>query len=215
MATQVITKIPYINPSGRYRPYFEIVLSNPGKSTTTNKTFALVDSGADHISVPYSIGKQLQLDPPTKDEQIKSLSGVSGSITYLERTCDIYLADLKKSEMYKFSESVWWIHPDREILDSLDKILQEFNILLELGDKSKNNSAEVQKYIEEKQLDLGLIYSQIIRFYEGEVLLGRTFFDNFDFIQFFHRDRNNEEKCFFNFQLSKLKKAQIFPLKSV
>ena len=44
------------------------------------------------------------------------------------------------------------------------------------------------------------------------ILLGRPFFDNFDFIQFCHKNRYREDKCFFNYKVAKGKAIDILPI---
>ena len=47
---------------------------------------------------------------------------------------------------------------------------------------------------------------------ETGVLLGRPFFDNFDFIQFIHQDRNREDKCYFNYKVAKGRAIKIMQI---
>jgi len=211
MANPNVIRVPYINPSGRFRPYLEIIFSNLKKQAFSSKTIGLVDSGADQISIPYSLGKQLQLEPPTKEEKIKYLNGISGKISYLERSCEIYLVDTPNFRFYKFDEPVMWIHPDREIHAHLDSLMSRYNEITKMKNEQAIPNTPLAKSLEDLLLQIGAEYSQVIKFYEGEVLLGRAFFDNFEFIQFFHRDRNNESKCFFNYKLSQIKKTHIIP----
>lgn len=213
MINQRVVKVPYINPSARYRPYMEIVFGNSKTSTVSSQTLGLVDSGADQISIPYSLGKQLQLDPPAENEEIKYLGGVSGSISYLERTCQLFLVDRASSNLYRFEEPVLWLHPDRKVLEQLAQLETQNSQLLKIKNEQTVPNSNLEKYFEENIQQLGQQSIELLKFYESEVLLGRTFFDNFEFIQFFHRDRNKEEECFFNYRLSKTKIGQVIPLK--
>lgn len=213
MAKQSVIRVPYINPSARYRPYLEIVFNNPKTQTLSFRNLGLVDSGADQISIPYSLGKQLQLEPPADGEEIKYLGGVSGSVSYLERTCEIYIIDVTSSKLYKFEEPVLWLHPDRKVLDQLTALSTENDNLLKIKNEQTVPNTDLAKYFENSIQQIGEKSVELLKFYESEVLLGRTFFDNFEFIQFFHRDRMKEEKCFFNYKLSQNKKFETIPLK--
>lgn len=211
MTNNTRVRVPYINPSARYRPYLEIIFSNSKTQTVSSTTLGLVDSGADQISIPYSLGKQLQLEPPANLGEIKYLGGVSGSISYVERTCEIYLVDRAGSNMYEFKEPVLWLHPDLKVLEQLAALETQNNELLKFKKQAVPNT-DLEKYFDDSIQQVGQKSIELLKFYESEILLGRTFFDNFDFIQFFHRDRNKEDKCFFDYVLSSRKKAQVISI---
>lgn len=196
------TRVPYLDLFGKYRPYLEIFLvNNNPKPNISNKTLALIDSGADYSVIPYSLGKLIKLSPITSSDKIMTGKGVSGSTSLLERKCIIYLFNKKENKLYGINETVYWAHPDVETLKVLEDLRNRY---YEMKDYELNQcqlKTKLAKYFQEEQKKILVQYTEIENFFETEVLLGRPFFDNFDFIQFFHRDRAREEKCFLTYVL--------------
>ena len=56
-----------------------------------------------------------------------------------------------------------------------------------------------EKEVDDKKEQIRIINENL----EGEIIMGRPFFDNFDFIQFNHTDREKEESCFFTYKVKK------------
>lgn len=211
MSNPHIVKVPYINPNAnsRYRPYLELQFSNPKSKIISTKTLALVDSGADHTIIPFALGVNLDLPAPSPDDsEIKYLSGVVGGTSYVERECEIYIIDSQKAREFKFNETVWWIHPNKEKIKQLYELRKQYKSLSDL----KTLRPELSNTLDPSITSLELNYKRLLDNYQTDVLIGRPFFDNFDFIQFVHKDRNKEEKCFFVYKLSSKKSIEIIPL---
>jgi|GEM_PF-2584907 len=170
----------------------------------------MVDSGADHTVIPFSIGSLIGLEPPTQTEILQSVTGVGGNITCIERPCCICLANRKKGNVYYFKETVTWLYPDiptqEKLQDLLNKLkkLEEWKLQCVPGELQNN----VIEQIEESKTQI----NNILNKFEVNVLLGRPFFDNFNYIQFFHRDRNREDQCFLTYMVNNTKPARIIPI---
>ena len=119
----MFARVPYLNLSGKHRPYLEVVFFNPNKATLSPKFFGLLDSGADCSVIPYSLGVLLQLDNPTEKE-FSQASGVAGRLSYIERKCHIGIFNKPTNEVFTFNDEVYWAHPDMETQAKL-KMLQE------------------------------------------------------------------------------------------
>lgn len=193
-------KVPYTEIEGRHRPYLEVVFYNGAMQKNSSKTFGMIDSGADHTVIPYSIGSSIGLAVPTSAERIASASGVGGNVSYVERVCSIYIANRVQGEIYEFSETVWWVYPDAETQKKRNVLAKNYANLKKFSDiagGSIKSKARIKKQMNQAIDD----WMEIGRSLETNVLLGRPFFDNFEFIQFCHKDRNEEDKCFFVYKV--------------
>jgi hypothetical protein len=193
-----------LGTKGRYRPYLEVVFSNKIINQDSQKTFAMVDSGADHTVIPYSVGMLIGLEKPTEREKLNSVNGVGGSLSYIERKCRIYVINKLKNKIYGFDETVWWIYPDTETQQKQQELTKTLQLWLHYQEETPLNTdirSAIDQEIKNTTDNLRIINSKL----EIEVLLGRPFFDNFDFIQFVHRDRSKEERCYFNYNVSEKK----------
>lgn len=204
-------RVPYTDIGGRHRPYLEVVFSDETRGKHSNKTFAMVDSGADHTVIPYSLGSAIGLAAPTEAEQLANVSGVGGNLSYIERKCHIYLANRATNKVYVFKETVWWIHPDAATLAQQQQLIQTFGSFANLQTQTIP-STELHVHFENEKLRVIGELTKISNRLETSVLLGRPFFDNFEFIQFFHRDRSREDKASFNYKVANKKPVEIVPL---
>ena len=113
--------------------------------------------------------------------------------------------------MYILNETVWWIYPDAIMQAEQKKLAQSYAEFSSLQAQSVPNTNLHHHFEGQKQQviqDLVKISNRL----ETGVLLGRPFFDNFEFIQFCHKDRNREDRCFFNYKVAQGKPAKILPL---
>lgn len=98
----MLKRVAYTNIGGVYRPYLETIFGNP----VTQKSFfslALVDSGADSILLPLSLGLNIGLSL-TSDDKVNLASGVGGAVTFVERECDIVLTNSESSKLFIFHQ---------------------------------------------------------------------------------------------------------------
>ncbi len=193
-------RLPYTEINGKHRPYMEVLFCNPLIDANSSKTFALVDSGADHTLIPYSIGSYIGLPVPTAEEELSSVNGVGGDVSYISRDLQIYLANRSKNKIYVFNETVWWLYPNKEMETELKDLEKEYKECENLQSQSIEGS-DLHSHFENQKTIMSNSYSEIMKRLEGEVLLGRPFFNNFEFIQFFHKDREQEDRCFFNYKV--------------
>ncbi len=198
-----VASIPYtqVPPSSGFKPYLEIVYFY--NNSFSPKTFGLMDSGADVNVLPYSVGKSINLPDKTEIEEIeelKQLSGVGGGVSILERKCKVFIFNDGKA--HGFEELVWWVYPDQQLIDAQNKLVGEIAMLR----KHKSETVvgtDLEKYFE---LEISGRVQQIISMnnvLEPGILLGRPFFNNFNFVQFCQRDKAEEEKCVFNYEIRK------------
>jgi hypothetical protein len=205
---KMISKVPYISVGNRFRPYLEITFVNEAK---TNKTLALVDSGADHTVIPYSIGIALGLELPRKDEKLIDVQGVGGSLKYVERKCKIHLPNMLKKEIYVFDETVWWIYPDEATQEHQQKLVKEIVDHIKLQDQAKE-STDLHAYFGLKVSETLENLKRLNNTLETGVLIGRPFFNNFEHIQFCHKDREKEDKCFFVYKVDEKKLIEVLEM---
>ncbi|MEW6617370.1 MAG: hypothetical protein AB1333_03040 [Patescibacteria group bacterium] len=171
----------------------------------------MVDSGADHTVIPFSIGAFIGLTEPTQEEKLANVSGVGGNLSYIERKCRIYVANRMRNKTYGFDETVWWIYPDADTQkqqESLAKTLQELQVL----QAQSYPGSDLFNHFENQKKQTIDNFIAIANKLETGVLLGRPFFDNFDFIQFFHKDRSREDRCFFNYKVANNKAVEVLPI---
>ena len=208
----MVSKLPYTKFDGRYRPYLTTIFRYDKKVSPV--TFALVDSGADFTVIPYSIGRHIGLPEPSSAEKTQNASGVGGNISYLERNCDVCIADWTSNQVYVFKEKVYWVYPDADTQSKLVGLLSDYKEYENLKNQCIVGS-NLEKYFND-QMDQtkGLIVSMNNKFETG-VLIGRPFFNNFEYIQFCQKDRDEENKCFFNYKVLDKKLIKIIPLQSV
>ncbi|MBI2047917.1 MAG: hypothetical protein HYT27_02145 [Parcubacteria group bacterium] len=210
----MICKVPYTELGGRYRPYLEVVFSNLALLKSSSRTLGMVDSGADHTVIPFSIGRAIGLADPTEPEKLASVSGVGGDLSYIERPCRIYVADRKQNVVYGFNETVWWIYPDPETQKQQDIFVKQYQELRSFREQSIPGTKlhlHFEKQMQQTINELKKIGNRL----ETDVLLGRPFFDNFYFIQFCHKDRNRENLCFFNYKIIPGKMFETLPIMQV
>lgn len=173
-----------------YRPYLKVFFNNP-VAKLTNARLALVDSGADTTLMPYSLGVKIGLQPAS-DTELKLSSGVVGSFLNVERDCEIALLGSENKSFFVFESNVSWAHPtEREVkaLTSLYKLYRNIT-----KDKAQDQSF---KYVRDLILD-------IQGKYETNVLLGRNFFKNFDFLQFVEKSRGDASKFIYKVKETKV-----------
>ncbi|OGD63030.1 hypothetical protein A2160_05290 [Candidatus Beckwithbacteria bacterium RBG_13_42_9] len=199
-----LCRVPYISLDNKhYRPSLEVIFHFNKVSTPI--TFGLVDSGADHIVIPYSLGSRIGLPSPTNQEQLLSASGVGGSVNYVEKQCTVFLINKPNKLMYGFKETVWWIYPNKALLKQMSDLMARHQRLKKYQDQCKPNT-ELGGYFKN---EMNTVFHELVslnnKLEEAGVLLGRPFFNNFRFIQFFQKDRGVEKTCFFNYQINKKK----------
>jgi len=208
----MLAKVFYTNIGGKHRPYLEVFFVNSKIGKTSSKTFAMVDSGADHTIIPYSIGNSIAFEKPTEEEKPSIVRGVGGgSISYLERLCKIFLVNRSKNKIYVFNETVWWVYPNEEIQKEQNKLIEEYVQYQSLKSQSREKT-DLEDYFSDRMETVITKLKQLQIKLEPNILLGRPFFDNFDFIQFCHKDRSKEDKCFFNYRVTKGKPSGIINL---
>ncbi len=207
----MLSKVPYTSVAGKHRPYLEVFFTDILVKKLSTKTFAMVDSGADHTVLSFSLGQQIGLEPPSDQEILANMAGVGGSLSYIERKCRIYIADKHNNLYYGFDETVWWIYPDKAMIEETTRLL---NSKLEFENLQKQCIPDTPLYKHfQNQIDItNASYATISAKLEGMLLLGRNFFNNFDFIQFLQKDKMNEEKCSFNYKVAKGKIVDSFPI---
>lgn len=209
----MFSRVPYTNFNWRHRPYLEVLFFNPALNKVSQKTLALVDSGADHTVIPYSIGSYIALENPTGEERLANVSGVGGNLSYIERNCHIYLYNRFKNEIYTFNETVWWIYPDNETQKRTRELFDNYRGLENLKRQCIRDT-DLMKYFESEMKKVIADITTINNKLEVNVLLGRPFFDNFDFVQFFHKDRQREDICSFNYKVKAHKIIQTIPFEN-
>lgn len=206
-------RVPYTDVGGRHRPYLEVAFLDETGATCSSKTFAMIDSGADHTLVPYSLGNSIGLAAPTAAEVLASVGGVGGQQSYIERNCQIAVANRTSGEIYVFNETVWWIYPDEQTRAEQERLQNAYKQFTTLQEQSIPDT-DLYAYFENEKTQVIQELNAISNRLETDVLLGRPFFDNFEFIQFFHKDRNREERCFFNYKVAVGKPVEILPIAS-
>jgi hypothetical protein len=211
-------KVFYTFDKGRHRPYLEIIVANyipnslfVSANQMSPRILGLVDSGADHTLLPYSIGKSIGLLEQQEEESPIDVGGVGGNINCLERKCVIYIANKLKKEVYRFAETVWWKVPTASVKEDLEKLTKDFSENENLLQQSKEGT-ELHDHFRSRMEVIRRQVSAINATLEGDPLIGRPFFDNFEFIQFNHNDRQHEEKCFFNYKVKKSKIMELIPI---
>ncbi len=204
-------RVPYTEVDGKHRPYLEVVFSNPTSHQNSNKTLAMVDSGADHTVMPFSLGTSIGLPIPTETEILANANGVGGNISYIERQCQIRLANKTTNRVYVFNETVWWIYPDAATQAEQRRLAKNLTELTDLQNQCLPNT-NLHHHFEAQKTQVIQEFLKISNRLETNVLLGRPFFDNFEFIQFIHKDRNREAACYFNYKVAQGKPAEILPL---
>lgn len=178
----------------------EVFFYNSDTRLFSARTLGLVDSGADHTVIPYSVGLYIGLKVPSEEEKLDSVSGVGGRLGYIERPCKINTINRFRNKVYVFLETVWWIYPDNEMQKELNGLKTEYQSLQNLKSQcidGTNLSSHFHLKMKETEDSLKKIYSRL----ETDVLLGRPFFENFEFIQFMHKDRTKESRCYFNYKV--------------
>lgn len=194
-------KAYYLPILGKYRPYLEVCLSNPKAKTVSNRSLGLLDSGADQTQIPYSLGIELKLDYPTDTEVIKNAGGIGGTISYITRKCNVSFVDRKRNKLYTVEEQILWTYPDKVTQTKLAGMVGQHSQLTEL-EKQCIAGSDLEKYFITQKKALATEYKSILDRYETSLLLGRPFFYNFEFLQFFYRNPNREDTCFFVYKIN-------------
>jgi len=190
----MLKMVNYTNPNGVYRPYLELNFYN-NKSKKTQSLFSLVDSGVDSTLIPYELGLFLGLKKASDSELINA-SGVAGSLYIVNRKCEIGLINADNSKLFMFETEVSWAHPIKSELLELNNNLDIYNKYKKL----KDNSDQTKAILKESYKKVNSILSK----YGTNILLGRNFFINFDFLQFIEKKRGNVSKIIY-----KIREAEI------
>lgn len=193
----MLKKIKYsrIQKRGLFRPYLQVYFYNPKTKKLSSANLALVDSGADMILIPYYLGLQLGFER-AKDVELLKGDGVAGSLYTVRRFCQICLTNSNNSKVFVFKSEVSWAHPNSFELNMLNFNINRLEIL-----KSKKDTTELEK----KTIDSStLIVNSILRKYGTNVLLGREFFTNFDFVQFVEKKRGDSSKFIYKVRQSEI-----------
>lgn len=171
------TKLSQKSP---YKPYLKMLFSSSATKIITSR-LALVDSGADRTLIPYSLGKKIEL-PAASDNEITKAGGISGFLYTVDRACEMGLLSSDNSKIFVFNTKVAWAHPLEKELKELDGLYTIHRIL-----RAKNAGASELKAIGEQIVNIQMKY-------EKNILLGRNFFKNFDFLQFIEKSRGDASK---------------------
>jgi hypothetical protein len=150
------------------------------------------------------MGNQLKLTPASNDNEIEGASGVAGETTYLVRNCEIFLFNRRNKKMYMYQDVVWWIYPNSKAQEHITYLATRVATLKNLKNQCKTDT-DLSRYFDEEIVKAENAYKNAINVYETDVLIGRPFLDNFDYVQFFHRDRAKEDECFFKYKLTNKK----------
>jgi len=203
-------RVPYIEIGGRHRPYLETFFANPTTGLVSSKTLSMVDSGADHTLMPFSIGKLIGLSDPSSEEVLSNIGGVGGNVGIITRDCVISLINRSLNKTYTFNEKVWWVYPDEETKQQQNNLIEKIQALRTLQSQSISGT-DLYSYFELEIDRIISVLAGINNRLEPGVLLGRPFFNNFEFIQFFHKDRENEDRCFLNYKVARQKPISVLP----
>jgi len=191
-----IYKVPYTYSDfdTKNRPYLEIIIFNTLKSKGSSKIFAIVDSGADQIVVPFSVGKDIELENPEPDE-FKKFHSVGERVSFINKYSRIYLVNRTDKKMYGFDESIAWAHPNPDTQKKMEEIIKDYRNSKELLIQEKN--PRTIDYFKEKIATREAELKAINDSFEVITLLGRPFFDNFKYIKFYKE--NNKD--FFDYEI--------------
>ncbi len=192
-------KVPYVLFENKHRPYLEVLFLNNSLLKISSKTFALMDTGADFNLVPYSLGKAIGLTEPDPTE-FKDAGGVGGNISYIERPCRIYIVDSHNKKMYGFDEIVHWVYPNLETQKRLNALIKDWVENEALG-KQTIIGTPLRQHFESQQEQIRSEIKKITDRFEVSSLLGRPFFNNFEFVQFCQKEREEEKRCFFVYKI--------------
>ena len=133
---------------------------------------------------------------------LANAGGVGGNVSYLARQCQIHLANKTRNEVYVFEDAVWWIYPDAATQAELSKLVQDLTNFNTFQGQSIPNT-DLHRHFETQKNEVIQNLLKVSNRLETGVLLGRPFFDNFEFIQFVHQDRNREDQCYFNYKVAR------------
>jgi len=194
------SKVFYSKINGKYRPYLELVFKNNGTGKESQRVFAMVDSGADHTVIPFSLGSFIGFNAPTEQEVLASVSGVGGNLSYLERRCQIQLFDNTNKEIITFDETVWWIYPDDQARLQIKQLFEKYQNFERLKGQCIPET-DLNNYFGLEMRNVINEINTINNRFESMILLGRPFFNNFEYVKFCHKDRDNEEQCYFTYKL--------------
>lgn len=197
----LIRKIPYAFFEQKNRPYLEVLFLFKNLLQESTKTLALMDTGADLNLIPFSLGNAIGLQQPEPEStEFQNAGGIGGEISYIQRDCKIYIVDSKSKRMYGFNEVVHWAYPNLETQKKLDELYKEYNNFIKLKGQSIKDT-ELYRGLELEEQKKSLEIKKIMDKFETTSLLGRPFFNNFEFVQFCQKDRTAEVKCFFVYRI--------------
>lgn len=162
-----------------------------------------MDTGADFNLIPYSLGKAIGLVEPDSAE-FKDAGGVGGNISYIERPCRIYIVDSRNKKMYGFDEVVHWAYPNLETQKLFNSLIEEWE-KNEILRKQTITGTSLHQHFESEQERIRSEIKKLADRFEVSSLLGRPFFNNFEFVQFCQKEREEEKKCFFVYKILPLK----------
>jgi len=207
-------KIRYSEVAKKYRPYLEVVFCDSITGKCSQKTFGLVDSGADGIVIPYSLGKEIGLRSPTAPELLDPnniMTGIGGDAWHVARDCKLHIVDTVNGISYIFNEHVSWIYPDPSTLQQQTELAKEFSEL-QLKKQEVGTNIELLNPLLSELQNIELKIQKINKSLEPDVLIGRPFFDNFKYITFWHHDRKREHECYFEYELNPEKISDTKPI---
>jgi hypothetical protein len=160
--------------------------------------------------MPFSIGKLIGLSDPSSEEVLSNIGGVGGNVGIITRDCVISLINRSLNKTYTFNEKVWWVYPDEETKQQQNNLIEKIQALRTLQSQSISGT-DLYSYFELEIDRIISVLAGINNRLEPGVLLGRPFFNNFEFIQFFHKDRENEDRCFLNYKVARQKPISVLP----
>lgn len=188
----MLKKILYTSDvGGVYRPKLEVLFVN--HNTKENfKVLGLLDSGADSILIPYSLGLSINLPIQRRGEKLIYTGGIGGQISLLERDCLIAIANSDGKKVFIFKAKILWAYPNENCQKELIKLLDQnkrFKVL-QSGLRDIGSKKAIDDILETNKNKL----NDMLTVYETTVLLGRDFFVNFSFLQFVQKERQNQSK---------------------
>lgn len=194
-------KIAYTNLGGVYRPYIQAVFCNK-ETNKAERTLALIDSGADTILIPHTLGLRIGLTPP-KPQELKPVGGIGGLLPYTERECEIAIDSQDSTKFYIFKHIVNWVYPTPDDEQKIYQLLKRIQTIQKL---LLNPANQLNHLFKQEMDNAKKVLGDLFNIYETTTLLGRTFFTNFEFINFCQRDRGSS--CRFNYKISESRITQ-------
>jgi len=140
------------------------------KDENFQEEFAILDSASNNIIIPFSLGRIMNFSHPKSKSDFKTVAGVEGKeLPCVEQTCRIFLVHKKQRKIYRFYETVLWLHP----------YFEDFKRIKWLENENKKTRIIREKEKQEKEI------KEITgSFDRSGIILGRSFFNNFEYIKF-------------------------------